>query len=139
MMITAMANPASTEQVRTDPVAQISSQNTVRAMQEQLDATLEALEGLSEAVLKEVLASVQKTQGESIKDVLKIVPTAYTVPDNVDPLTIATNLSIDLPAEKIAELATAIESKEETVTIETPPVEEKVIPSIVQQREHLQS
>ena len=35
-------------------------------MQEQLDATLEALEGLSEAALKEVLASVQKTQGESI-------------------------------------------------------------------------
>ena len=69
-IISAMADPTSDEPAQVNPIVQQAAQQLITAMQETLKETITALEGLSDAAKKEILANAENSIRNSVAEEL---------------------------------------------------------------------
>ena len=111
-VITAMADPTTSEPVRVDPIVSRVTQQLVGKLRETVKSTLTAVAGLDEgnkqALLASVLAAVQESVDASLEEVKSV--TTFEVPEGTDLTDPEALLEIEMDASTAAELENAIAS-----------------------------
>ncbi|MEC8544743.1 MAG: hypothetical protein VXY89_14455, partial [SAR324 cluster bacterium] len=120
-VISAMADPASNEPVRIDPIVQRVAQQIISSMQETLKETITALTGLSDAAKKEILANAENAIKNTVSQELTAVKTQtnFEVPEGTDMSDPEALLEVEMDPTTAAELESAIASDAAEVAVDT--------------------
>ncbi|MEK9703396.1 MAG: hypothetical protein VW829_15365, partial [Deltaproteobacteria bacterium] len=120
-VITAMADPSSSEPVRVDPIVSRVTQQLVGKLRETVKSTLTAVSDLDDsnrqALLASVMAAVQESVDASLAEVKNV--TTFEVPEGTDLTDPEALLEVGMDAATAEELANAIASSSTEVTIDT--------------------
>ena len=121
-IISAMADPTSTEPVRVDPIVSRVAQQVIGKLVETIKSTINSISFLSADIKKTLLSSVLEAVKTTVTQTLAEVKdvTTFEVPEGVtfDETDPEAMLEVEMDASTIAELESVIASDSTTVTID---------------------